>query len=441
MSKYNKTQRGWAFYDWANSVYSLVISTAVFPIYFASVTESMESISLFGFHWKPDSLYSYALSISFLIVAIMSPLLSGVADYTGRKKTFMKVFCYLGALSCMGLYFFSEDSVEIAILFSMLASIGFWGSIVFYNAFLPEIAPPAYHDALSARGFAWGYLGGSILLIFNLAMILQPEWFGLSGAGQASRISFVTVGIWWAGFAQITFARLPKETQTNWFEKQTLVRGFQELKKVWRFVKREDKPLRQYLLAFFLYSTGVQTIILLASIFGSAELGLEATDLIVTILIIQFIAIAGSLFFAKLSQKTGNLMALQIQVVIWAAICFAASSLRADMPEVRTYFFVLGGLVGLVLGGVQSLSRSTYSKLLPKTTDTASFFSFYDVTEKLAIVLGTFIFGLASATFGNMRTSAMILSGFFVAGWLVLWLLRRTIRKADAPNLDAFAPD
>jgi UMF1 family MFS transporter len=421
-----KVQKAWSFYDWANSVYSLVISTAVFPIYFAETTRGFSEVTFLGFQWQPDPLYSYALAFSFCLVALMSPILSGIADYTGRKKDFMKLFCYLGSLSCMGLYFFTGPNVGTAIIFSILASVGFWGSIVFYNAYLPEIAKPEEQDQLSARGFAWGYLGSSLLLIFNLAMILTPETFGLTDAGQASRISFLTVGLWWAGFAQITFRKLPVGPTLSWRQKGILVKGYQELRKVFKYVRREDKPLKVFLWAFFFYSTGVQTIVLLATLFGSNELGLAASDLILTILIIQFIAIAGSLFFARLSAKLGNITTLQIQVVVWMLVCVAAFLLHRDTPNVKTLFFVLGGLVGLVLGGIQALSRSTYSKLLPETKDTASFFSFYDVTEKLAIVIGTFSFGFIAQITGSMNTSALVLAIFFAAGFLGLQFLKRS---------------
>lgn len=421
-SRYTKAQNGWAFYDWANSVYSLVIATAVFPIYFEAVTP--DTLSFFGRDFANTALYSYSLSASFLIVAAISPLLSGLADHTGNKKGFMKFFCYLGAISCFSLAFFTGDqSIWFAIVASMLASIGFWGSIVFYNAYLPEIAPQEHHDALSAKGFAWGYIGGALLLIFNLIMIEKPEVFGLKDAGAASRVSFATVGIWWALFAQVTFSRLPGRKGEKVGTKGYLWTGYQRLNRVWGIIKRAPH-LNWFLAAFFAFSMGVQTVILMASLYGSKQLGLSADKLIMTILIIQFVAIAGAFLFAYLSKILGNLQSLMIAIVIWGLVCMAAYLMNPDSPNVLMQFFALGGVVGLVMGGIQSLARSTYSKMLPETINTASFFSFYDVTEKIAIVFGTLFFGLAIQIYeGDMRQAALLLAVFFVISMLLMLYL------------------
>jgi UMF1 family MFS transporter len=427
-----KVQRAWAFYDWANSVYSLVISTAIFPIYYAEATRDLETVRFLGFQWKPDPLYAFALSFSFCLVVLLSPILSGIADYSGRKKDFLKTFCYLGAAACMGLFFFSGENVGLAIGFSILASVGFWGSLVFYNAYLPEIAHPEEQDLLSARGFAMGYIGSSLLLVFNLSMILAPETYGLSDAGMASRISFLTVGLWWAGFAQFTFARLPQKKNAGLLAQPNILgKGFKELKKVFGYIKNEDKPLKIFLIAFFMYSIGVQTVIQLASIFGSSELGLSSVDLIATILIIQFIAIGGALLFARISSKLGNIRTLQIQVVVWMLVCVGAFLMHKSDTYVKLEFYALGGAVGLVMGGIQSLSRSTYSKLLPQTEDTTSFFSFFDVTEKLAIVVGTLTFGLVTYINDSMNKAVLALAVFFAIGWLALQFAKRAI---DAPK-------
>jgi MFS transporter, UMF1 family len=411
--KYPKVQGAWAFYDWANSVYSLVIATAVFPIYFESVTPN--TLSVLGFSVENTALYSYSLSASFLVVAGISPLLSGLADHTGNKLGFMKFFCYLGSLACVILGFFSgEGTVWLAIGMSMLASIGFWGSIVFYNAFLPEIAPPERHDALSAQGFAWGYIGGALLLIFNLLMINFPEWFGLPDAGKASQVSFVTVGLWWALFAQITFRKLPARVGEKIEARGYIWTGYHRLRHVWNRV-RSMPHLTWYLAAFFAFSTGVQTVILMAGLYGSGQLNLPAEMLILTILIIQFVAIAGAYIFSFLSKRMGNFPSLMIAVIIWSGICLGAYMLNPGHPEVITHFFILGGVVGLVMGGIQSLARSTYSKMLPETINTASFFSFYDVTEKVAIVFGTLTFGITiQLSQGDMGRSALMLAVFFL---------------------------
>ena len=442
----------WAFYDWANSVYSLVISTAVFPLFYSAITEG-KTVVFLGMKWDhADTLYSYALSFSFLVVAFMSPILSAIADYTGNKLKFMKFFCWLGALSVMSMYFFEDlNTAWIGIVCTILASIGFWSSIVFYNSYLPEVAHPEQQDAVSAKGFIYGYIGSIILLIFCLAMILAPDTFGFdlsisdtilaSGSEaeinnalenaknaaslKAMRISFVMVGLWWIGFAQITFKKLPNNSFNRKPEKDFIWKGFKELKKVWIELK-EYPTLKNFLIAFFLLSVGVQTIILLATIFGSIELGLGTTNLIVTVLLIQFVAILGAYIFSRVSKKYGNFKAIKITLVIWILVCLAAFMLEKELPNVEYYFYALGGLLGLVLGAIQSLTRSTYSKLLPKTQENATYFSFYDVTEKIAIVLGTFVFGFLIYLTGSMQWSVLSLGLFFIASLVVLSGLKST---------------
>ena len=420
-----KLINAWAFYDWANSVYSLVISTAVFPLYYSAVTES-KTVSFLGMDWDhPDSLYSYALSFSFLVVAFISPILSGIADYTGSKKKFMKFFCLVGSLSVMSLYFFDGlDTVWIGIVFTILASIGFWASLVFYNAYLTEVAHPEQQDRASAKGFMYGYVGSIILLIINLIMIQKPDLFGIT-ASLASRLSFVLVGLWWLGFAQITFKKLPDDIYNKKPEKDYIWKGFRELKIVAKEVVNYP-TLKRFLISFFLLSVGVQTIILLATIFGSTELGLETIDLIVTVLLIQVVAILGAFLFSRLSESKGNFFALKVTIVIWMLVCFCAFMLHKELPNVSIYFYSLGAILGLVLGAIQSLTRSTYSKLLPETENHATYFSFYDVTEKIAIVLGTFVYGLLYAITDSMQWSVLCLAFFFLASFIILSTLKRT---------------
>ncbi|WP_299621926.1 MFS transporter [uncultured Tenacibaculum sp.] len=424
----SKVINGWAFYDWANSVYSLVISTAIFPMYYDAITEN-NFVSFLGIEWEhPNSLYTYALSFSFLIVAIISPILSGIADYRGNKKSFMKFFCLLGSLSVMSLFFFEDLSTTwVGIVASILASIGFWGSIVFYNAYLPEIAHPEDHDRVSAKGFINGYIGSIILLIICLVLILFPDTFGLDG-GLASRLSFVIVGVWWLGFAQITFKRLPKDRKVpkDQLEDGYLWKGYQELKKVLKEVKKDHPALKRFLITFFLLSVGVQTIIVTAALFGTAELKLAKEHLIGTILIIQVLAIFGAYIFSRISEKYGNVLALKITIIAWMFVCFGAFMLHKDLDNILVYFYMLGGVLGLVLGAIQSLARSTYSKLLPETEDHATYFSFFDVTEKIAIVTGTFVYGLLNAITNSMQWSVLSLAIFFLASIIVLSGLKKT---------------
>jgi UMF1 family MFS transporter len=424
-----KLINAWASYDWANSVYSLVIGTAVFPIYFEAVTSENNPtgmVDFFGIAFHNSTLLSYSLSVSFLIVAFLSPILSGIADYTGNKKRFMQFFCYLGSLSVMCLFFFKDiESLWIGILFTILASIGFWGSIVYYNSYLPEIALPEDHDRVSAKGFMMGYTGSVILLAINLLMVMKPEYFGIDAAdsGLPARISFLMVGLWWMGFAQIAFYYLPNKVHCKSPEKDYIFKGLNELKNVLIGLKNH-LPLKQFLTAFFFYSIGVQTLILLAGIYGKIELGIATDKLIITILLIQIVAVFGAYLFSKISENIGNIRTLKLTIAIWGLICFAAYLLEKDNKYIDFQFYGLGASIGMVLGAIQSLSRSTYSKLLPDTDDHTTYFSFFDVTEKIAIVFGTFIFGFVGAISDSMRNSIFILAIFFLLGYVVLSFMK-----------------
>ena len=432
-----KLINAWSFYDWANSAYPLVITTAVFPLFYGMVTGGENAVVRFlGTDWNNTVLYSYSLSVSFLIVAFISPVLSSIADYMGNKKRFMQFFCYLGSFSVMALYFF--DGVEtlwVGILFSILASVGFWGSLVFYNAYLPEVAHPNQQDAVSAKGFIHGYIGSVILLVFILTMIMFPHWYGFVdqplGEGENApnivfQVAFVMVGLWWMIFAQYTLKHLPHNTFNRKPEKDYIFKGFRELKKVFREIKKHS-TIYIFLWSFFLISAGIQTIIVLAAMFGSEELGLPAMNLIITILLIQLVAIVGAMLFARISKKIGNIKTLKITIAIWVVVCFLAYLLPGESPNVDMYFYALGAVLGLVLGATQTLARSTYSKLIPEDTyDTATYFSFFDVTEKIAIVIGTLSFGLALSLTKSMRVSILVLAIFFFLGFIVISFMKKT---------------
>ena len=425
-----KLINAWAFYDWANSVYTLVISTAVFPIYYTSMANSFANtegdIFFLGTHWNPTTLYDYTLAFSFLIVAFCSPILSGIADYTGNKLKFLKGFCLLGSVSVMLLYFFDGSStLWVALLCTIFASIGFWGSIVFYNAYLPEVAFPEQQDKVSAKGFMYGYFGSVLLLVFSLVLVQKPDWFGITDPTLAPRITFVLVGLWWFGFAQITYRRLPNNVFNHKPDKDYIWKGFLELKTVFKSLGSHSQ-LKYFLIAFFFLSVGVQTIILMAGIFGSEELGLPTLNLILTILLVQIVAILGAYLFSRLSDRIGNLATLKITLLIWCVVCFIAFILDKNQPNVDNYFYAMGIVLGFVLGATQSLTRSTYSKLLPDTHDHATYFSFYDVTEKIAIVLGMIVFGLLLALTGSMQYSVLALAVFFLVAFLVLYKIKRT---------------
>ena len=431
MERKNRLEKGnsklinaWASYDWANSVYPLVISSTVFPIYYSSISEDINTIEFLGYDFKNTALISFVTAMAFVVVAFNSPLLSGIADYIGNKKRFMKIFVYTGSVSCMGLYFFELDSIYMGLFFYFLALIGFWASLVFYNSYLPDIAHPEQQDFASARGYSMGYIGSVLLLIFNLSMVMQPDWYGITGTPvesslKAMKYSFITVGIWWALFSQYAFYYLPKGNKETKVTKDVFWNGFLELKKVW--YQLNDYPiLKKFLPAFFVYSTALQTVILIATYFGEEEIMWANTQqktigLIVSILLIQIVAIFGAYATASASKRFGNISTLIVVNFIWAVLCIFAFFIRTPME----FYFAAAG-VGLVVGGIQSLSRSTYSKLIPETYDTTSFFSFYDVTEKVGIIIGMAMFGSIDQFTGSMRNAILFFIVLFLAGALLL---------------------
>ncbi|SEK44109.1 MFS transporter, UMF1 family [Aquimarina amphilecti] len=425
---HKKLLNAWAFYDWANSVYNLTISSAVFPIFWGALTIIRDdqgdivsdTVSFLGYDFNNDSLISYVTALAFLIVSFISPFLSGIADYVGNKKNFLKFFCYLGALSCIGLYWFSLDNLFFSLLCYLLALIGFWGSIVFYNSYLPDIAFPEQQDAISAKGYSLGYIGSVILLIINLVMILKYDWFGFENEGLPTRLSFLMVGVWWIGFSQYTYYYLPKGNKKNTLSKDVLFNGFKELKLIWKELKHNIR-LKRYLFSFFVYSMAVQTIMLIATYFGIEELdwGTQnaTTGLIISILLIQLVAIAGAFLTSKASAKYGNIKTLIVINFIWIIVCIYAYTITTP-----TQFYIAAAIVGLIMGGIQALSRSTYSKLLPENAvDTASYFSFYDVAEKIGIVIGMFSYGIVAQLTGSVRFSILFFIIFFIVGVFLLF--------------------
>ena len=420
----SKIINAWASYDWANSVYPLVISSTVFPIYYSHISQDINTIEFLGHDFKNTALISYVTALAFVIVALNSPFLSGIADYIGNKKRFMKIFVYSGSISCMGLYFFELENIYIGMSFYFLALIGYWASLVFYNSYLPDIAYPEQLDFASARGFSMGYVGSVLLLIVNLSMVMKPDWYGIRGTPSESSLmamkySFVMVGVWWALFSQYAFYHLPAGNSARKFTKNIFWNGFLELKKVWN--QLDKLPiLKKFLPAFFVYSTALQTVILIATYFGEEEIMWDNSEqktigLIVSILLIQIVGIFGAYATASASRKYGNIFILVVVNFIWAGLCIFAFFIRTPVE-----FYTAAAGVGLVMGGIQSLSRSTYSKLIPKTNDTTSFFSFYDVTEKVGIIIGMAIFGTIDQITGSMRNSILLFIVLFILGALLL---------------------
>ena len=424
----------WAFYDWANSVYTLTIASAVFPIFYEALFSDRDHyIDVFGLHLKNSALISFITAFAFLLVAFISPLLSGIADYVGNKKSFMKFFCYLGVLSCMGLYWFNLENIYIGLVFYFLGLIGYWGSLVFYNSYLPDIAFVEQQDKISAKGYAMGYIGSVILLIINLAMIMKPKFFGITGtegkaAMKAMRYSFVMVGVWWILFSQYTYYFLPKgnKNANRKVSHHVVFNGFKELKKVWILLK-ENTALKRYLGSFFVSSMAVQTVMLVATYFGAQEIAWPSkaestTGLIICILLVQLVAVVGAVLTSRASEKFGNIATLIVINCFWVLLCAGAFFITAPIQ-----FYVMASLVGLVMGGIQALSRSTYSKLLPETEDTASFFSFYDVAEKIGIVIGMLVYGIIDQITGSPRLAIVFLGVFFV---MAVFLLNRVPKKS-----------
>ncbi len=460
-----KVIRGWVMYDWANSVYNLVISSAIFPIFYDTVTTKQYlseknpakpwadldpsqlkageevMVDFFGMHIPNSALMSFVLSASFLIVSFSSPFLSGIADYRGNKKRFLQFFCYLGAASCMSLYFFTDlmrdGLLEVAMLSLFFASIGFWNSLVFYNSYLPEIAPKQDMDKISARGFSMGYIGSMVLLVLCLILIKVPIFSFFDDPAtldvkEAMPVSycFILVGLWWVGFSQFTYRVLPNTSSIRVKEKGYIWKGFKELKTVFAEF-RKTKRLKRYLTSFFFFNTGVQTVMLMATFFAKKEISWPVKDgkvddsgLIIAILLIQLLGAAGAFIMSRLSGRIGNIKTLGISLVIWLGVCAAAFVIATPVQ-----FYGLACAVGIVMGGVQALARSTYSKYLPETEDHASYFSFYDATEKIGIVTGTLFFGTMEIVFNDMRFSVVSIAFFFVVGLVMLFRVPKNERS------------
>jgi len=436
-----KLLNAWAFYDWANSVYTLTIASSIFPIFYSSLFLSeVKNVHAFGMDFKSTALITYVTAFTFLVVSFTSPILSGIADYVGNKKNFMKFFCYVGGLGCIGLYWFSLDHIHLSLLFYFMGLIGYWGSLVFYNSYLPDIAFPEQQDSISAKGFSMGYIGSVLLLLFNLGMVMFPELFGFdigttetekdNASIEAMKVSFITVGIWWILFSQYTFYVLPKGASSGHkVTKAVIFNGIKELQQVWKQLK-QDLRLKRYLIAFFVFSMAVQTIMLVAVYFGEEEIAWggdseKTIGLIGSILVIQLVAVAGAFLTSRASSKYGNIKTLIVINCIWMALCFYSYFMKTPIQ-----FYIAAGFVGMVMGGIQSLARSTYSKFLPETEDTTSYFSFFDVAEKIGIVIGMGIFATIDQVTGSMRNSILFLFIFFLIGIILLFRVPRN------PTLD-----
>lgn len=436
MNKFLKDDKkiinAWAFYDWANSVYSLVVSSSIFPLFYGLLfaQRELKSWKVGNMNIPSESIISYLTALGFIIISIASPILSGVADYLGNKKFFLKLFCYLGATGCILLYFFSLDYFYFSLLFYLIALLGFWGSLVFYNSYLPDIVSKENQDRVSAKGFGMGYIGSVLLLITLLVVIMKHQLFGIESAEYAMRISFVAVGLWWIGFSQISYKYLPNFRNNKKFEIGILANGLKELKKVYLQIK-SSRLINKYLQSFFVYNMAVQTIMIIAAYFGEKEIQWKNNDertmgLIISILTIQIIAIVGAYLTSKLTKKIGNFKTLIIINSIWIAICLYAYTIILPVQ-----FYITAACVGFVMGAIQSLSRSTFSKLLPQTEDTTSFFSFFDATEKIGIVFGMIMYGMVTQITGKVQNAILIFAIFFIIGVILLFQALQIEKKHE----------
>lgn len=423
-----KVVNAWCSYDIANSAYSLSISTVLYPIYYQETTVQAwgsSTVGFLGYNIQNTALYDYAIAAGYFLIIILTPLLSGIADTGGLRKRFMQMFTWTGAMSCIALYWFNGSNMLWGVLFPALAVVGFAGSLVYYNSFLPMIATPDQHDRISARGFSWGYAGSMILLILNLFSIENYQIFGFSDKLHAVKFSFLEVGVWWLLISQIAFFHLKEKRISIGMKRNLFSKGFREIRQVFISISKQVQ-MRLFLLAFFLFSVGVQTIILVATLFGSKELGITGSSLIITILLIQILAIAGATLFGRVSSRFGNKFSLSVMLGIWTVVCAAAYFIQTDV-----HFFILAAMVGLVMGGIQSQARSTYSKMIPEETpDTSSYFSFYDITEKAAIVFGMFSFGFLEEFTGSMRNSALFLGILFILSLVIVLFSPFNLKQA-----------
>ena len=412
-----KVINAWAIFDWANSAYALVIATAIFPIYFIAV--SPDVINVFGTEISDSSLYSFSISLAYLLIALIAPILGGIADAGSKRKFFMRAFTLIGSVACATLFLFSDASmVWLGTAAFIIATVGFAGSLIFYDALLPDIASSDMYDQVSAKGYAFGYIGSVLLLIFILYMSQSPEVFGFQSESDLPyRLGFLLVGVWWYGFAQYSFKHLPKDKEERL--KRGLIRsGYREVKKVWAEIQSK-KDVKWFLISFFFYSAGVQTVIYLATIFAEKELRFETSELIITVLILQLVAIVGAYIFAHYSTRAGSSKAIIVMILIWIGICIGAY-----FVQTKAVFFMLAFAVGLVLGGLQSSSRASYTKLIHGEEELNSYFSIYDLLFYLSIVFGTFSFGLIESLTHNLRYSVLILSLYFIIALIIFTRVR-----------------
>ena len=426
-----REQRGWYFYDWANSVFSSSVITVFLGPYLTTVAKAAADadgyVHPLGIPVRAGSYFAYAISASVLLSVLVMPLAGAVADRTGRKKPLMGVFAYIGAGATTGMFFLSGDRYLLGGALLVTANVAYAASVVIYNSFLPQIAEPHERDKVSSRGWAFGYAGGSVVLVANLVLFLQHDAFGVS-EGMAVRICLASAGLWWGAFTVVPLLRLRERgaaREAGAGESGSLGQGFRQLAETVRDMRRYPLTLA-FLLAYLVYNDGVQTVISQASVYGSEELGLDQSTLIAAILLVQVLAVAGALLLGRLAARYGAQRTVLGSLVAWTVTIGAGYFLPAGESA---WFFVLAAAIGMVLGGSQALSRSLFSHMVPRGKE-AEYFSVYEVSDRGTSWLGPLMFGLTYQLTGSYRDAIISLVVFFAAGFVLL--ARVPVRRAVA---------
>ncbi|MBK7320597.1 MFS transporter [Candidatus Villigracilis affinis] len=436
---------GWAMYDWANSAFSTTIGTVFLGPYVASLARTAAeaagttNVSFLGIPVAPDSFLPYCISFSVGMQVLFLPILGAIADYSHLRKRMMQVFATIGAVATLLMFLVTGGLWWLGGLLFIVANLAFGAAIVFYNAYLPDIASPDETDRVSSYGWAMGYMGGGILLALNLAFFTFAEDLGVPG-DLAVRINLASAGIWWLGFSLITWSRLrPRHAARQLPAGDTYVSiGFKQLRKTFSEVKHFPETLK-FLLAYFLYNDGIQTVIAVASTFAAAPLiqgglELEQSTLIAVILMIQFVAFFGALFWGKLAGWIGAKQSVVVSLVIWAGVViYAYGGLKG--PTATAQFFVLGVFIAIVMGGSQAISRSLFAQMIPNGKE-AEFFSFYEISERGTSWIGPLVFGLANQIFGNLRYAILSLIFFFIMGLILLPFVNVSKAITDAKKYE-----
>lgn len=435
---------GWAMYDWANSAFSTTVGTVFLGPYIASLAAAAAGADgmarFLGIPIAPDSFLPYCISFSVGLQVLFLPILGAIADYSHLRKRMMQLFALTGAISTIFMFAVTGNLWWLGGVLFIIANLAFGAAMVFYNAYLPDIASEEERDRVSSYGWAMGYLGGGILLALNLAFFIFSEDLGVPG-DLAVRINLASAGIWWMGFAFITWARLrPRHAARKLPEGETYVSvGFKQLGHTFREIKHFPETLK-YLLAYFLYNDGIQTVIAVSSTFAAAPISrggieLDQDTLIAVILMIQFVAFGGALFWGRLAKWIGAKQSIIVALIIWAGVViYAYGGLYGDTRT--SQFFILGVFIALVMGGSQAISRSLFAQMIPAGKE-AEFYSFYEVSERGTSWTGPLIFGLANQMFGSLRYGILALIFYFIAGLIVLPFVNVKKAMQDVKDYDA----